>query len=67
MFSGYVFLELREDLDAEKPDTFVKANQVDIMEIKDRKDGCVRVRLYLEHGQEVEGWLPKGAKYGLID
>ena len=57
---GYVkMIALKENLEDERPDTFVKRKLVDVIEIKDRKEGYVRVCLYLEHGQQVEGWWIK--------
>ena len=54
-FDGWV--ALRDKLDDPYPNTFVRPQQIDIVVVKAKEKDSVQVRLYLEHGQEVEGWL----------
>ena len=57
-------MELKENLEDEKPDTFVRSSLVNVIEVKDREGEFMRVRLYLD-SQEVEGWIPEDKLYFL--
>ena len=54
---GDTWLRLKDKLNAKEDDTFVRRTRIDVVELKEWKEGYTRVHLYLEHGQEIEGWV----------